>query len=92
MALANSVWEVIEQHRVYRVVLELDQVQLLYSMLIGQLVLLQKRIHTAGGVLRLCGLSETNECVLRTAMLDSRLPNYANRHDAVMGHRPQKAK
>ena len=62
--LAESVWAVLEQHFIYRVVLELDEIALLHSSVIGQLVLLSKRIHSHGGLVRLCGVSETNREVL----------------------------
>lgn len=88
--LAEAIWTMIEQHRLYRVVLELDQIELLHSYLIGQFVLVQKRVHTHGGVLRLCGLSSRNENVLYTSRLDTHLPHYANRHEAVLGHVPNK--
>ena len=52
--LAESVWTVLEQHFIYRVVLEIDEIALLHSPIIGQLVLLSKRVHTHGGLLRLC--------------------------------------
>src|SRR5687768_7188916 len=54
--LAEQVWQVVQQHFIYRVVLELEGLSLLPSSLIGQLVMLHKRLHTQGGVLRLCGL------------------------------------
>ena len=56
-SLAEQIWSVMEQSFTYRLVLELDQVAVLQSGLIAQLVLLSKRIHTHSGMLRLCGLS-----------------------------------
>ncbi len=67
--LAESVWHVLEQSFIYRVVLELQDFALLRSSLIGQLVLLSKRVHSQGGILRLCGLSPANQEVLRTCRL-----------------------
>jgi hypothetical protein len=87
--VAEPIWNVVDQYHLYRVVLELDQISLLHSYLIGQLVLLQKRLHTHDGVLRVCGLSPGNENVLHTARMDAYLPNYANRGDAVMGYRKE---
>jgi len=86
--LAECVWQVVEQNFIYRVVLELDEVGLLNSTMIGQLVLLSKRVHSHGGVLRLCGVSDANCGVLRTCRLDAALPNFDGRGNAVMGHRP----
>ncbi|HZZ74173.1 MAG TPA: hypothetical protein VFE24_18200 [Pirellulales bacterium] len=72
----------------YRVVLELDEVALIHSYLLGQLVLLSKRAINHGGILRLCGLSPENQNVLHTCRLYLGLPNYQDRGDAVRGHRP----
>jgi anti-anti-sigma factor len=87
--LAESVWAVLEQHFVYRLVLELDEIAMLHSPIIGQLVLLSKRVHSHGGLLRLCGVSDANREVLHICRLDSAMPWYENRGDAVMGHRPK---
>jgi anti-anti-sigma regulatory factor len=86
--LADAVWSLLEQHCLHRVVLEMDEMSRLYSPLIGQLMLLHKRIYNDGGLLRLCGLSSENQEVLHTTRLDGQLPNYADRGEAVMGHRP----
>ena len=88
--LAEMVWEVVQQHFCYRVVLELDRVNLLYSSLLGQLILISKRIYSHQGILRMSGMSQNNLDVLRTCRLEAALPSYLNRGDAVMGHNPQK--
>jgi anti-anti-sigma factor len=89
-SLAETVWAVLEQSFTYRLVLELNDLPRLHSALIGQLVLLSKRIHNRGGLLRLCGMSEENRQVLRLCRLASCLPDYESRGDAVMGHRPNR--
>ncbi len=88
--LAEHVWNLLQQHFTYRVVLELDQAPVLYSWLVGQLVLLHKRVHTHGGILRLCGVSDSNQSVLQACRLGDRFPQYANRQEAVYGFRPGK--
>lgn len=87
--LADAVWHIIEQNFTYRVVLELDQIPLLRSCLIGQLVLLAKRVYNHGGLLRICGLSPHNLEVLSAARLGAILPNYRDRSDAVMASWPR---
>jgi len=86
--LAEELWEVLSRNLSHRLVLEMDDVTLLRSELIGQLVLLHKRVHTAGGVMRLSGVSERNQQVLEMARLGDRFPQYPTRHDAVLGFRP----
>lgn len=88
IALAEMVWQKLEQSFCYRVVLELDEIQFLRSWMVGELVRLHKRIASQGGMLRLCGLSDANQVVLRICRLQDTLPVYASRTDAVMGHRP----
>jgi anti-anti-sigma regulatory factor len=51
--------------------------------------MLQKRISTHGGVMRVSGLSPSNQQVLRICRLDRQIPHYANREQAVWGQRPQ---
>jgi anti-anti-sigma factor len=88
-SLAEKIWALLEQNFTYRLVLELDRVQLLQSYMIAQMVLLSKRIHSHGGMLRLCGLSPVNQQVLHVCRLDGCLPNYDDRGAAVKGdHRP----
>lgn len=86
--LAEEVLSSLKNHFVHRLVLDLSELPMLKSYLIGQLVLLQKRISADNGVLRLCGLSDANEKVLTLTRLHERLPNFASRADAVRGHRP----
>jgi anti-anti-sigma factor len=83
--LAEEIWSILEQGFANRLVLELDGIGHLRTAVIGQLVRLYKRIHTRGGLMRVCGLSADNRDVLRHCRLDSWLPQYANRSDAVMG-------
>ena len=82
--LADALWRLLERHFTYRLVLELDQVNLLNSHLIGQLVHLYKRIGEHEGVMRLCGLSPYNQQVLQTCRLHDHLLPYRDRKAAVM--------
>jgi anti-anti-sigma factor len=86
--LAEEIWALLEQNQIRRVVVELDQIPLLHSYLIGQLVWLHKRIASQGGLMRVCGLSTANRDVLRMCRLSDRFPAYLNRGDAVMGYQP----
>src|SRR5215469_16114306 len=68
--LADSVWSVIKQHFVYRVVLECDELGMLDSAMIAQIVGLHRRLQKQSGVLRLCGLSDQNQAALKACRLD----------------------
>jgi len=83
--LADRIWWLLEEHFTRRLILELDELDVLCSYLIGQLVLLHKRIVVHGGMLRLCGLSKNNQQVLRMSRLAGRFPTYPDRRAAVMG-------
>jgi len=88
IALAEMIWEKLDQSFCHRVVLELDDVTFLRSWMVGELVKLHKRLASQGGMMRICGLSEASASVLRACRLDDRFPAYRTRTDAVMGHRP----
>jgi anti-anti-sigma factor len=87
--VAETVWRLLEQHFIHRVVLECQNIHHLHSTLLGELVRLYKRVSTHGGVLRLCGLSPENESVLAICRLDQCFPNYSDRVAAVRGERPR---
>ena len=88
-SLAEWLWELLEQNFVRRLVVELEHVTILPSHLIGQLVVLHKRIVTKGGIMRICGLTPQCEQVLRMHRLADRLFPYSNREEAVLGLRPK---
>lgn len=86
--LAESIWELMDQSFTHRAVLEMEDLWLLRSWMIGELVKLHKRVVAHGGLLRLSGLNDDNQEVLRMCRLADRFPQYRCRTDAVMGHRP----
>jgi anti-anti-sigma regulatory factor len=87
--LADTLRSLMEKHFTYRLVLELDEIELLTSDLIGQLVLLEKWIHARQGVMRLCGLSPHNREILQSCRSGGLLRAYRDRLEAVLGrHRP----
>jgi anti-anti-sigma regulatory factor len=86
--LADTIWQQLQQHFTYRLVLEMDQVSMLPSWLVGQLVLLRKRIDQHGGLLRLCGCTAGNQEVLEATRLGACFPRYSDRQEAVLGWRP----
>ncbi|HEX4129936.1 MAG TPA: STAS domain-containing protein [Pirellulales bacterium] len=88
--LASNIWRLLEQHFTYRLVLECDELAVLHSTIIAELVMLQKRVMAHGGVMRLCGLSEDNRDVLARCRLTTRFPNNFDRAEAVLGSKPAK--
>ncbi len=83
--IADKLWSISARHFIYRLVLELEDLEELPSGMMGQLVMLQERLAQCGGALRICGLSPECEETLHNCQLDSALPNHASREAAVMG-------
>jgi hypothetical protein len=83
--IADQLWSIASRHFIYRLVLELEELDTMPTDMIEQLVLLQERISHCDGALRICGLSADCAESLRDCQLDAALPNYATRHDAVLG-------
>ena len=81
--LAELIWEIVAQFSTHQLVVELHEVAVLHSLLIGQMVLLHKRITSKGGIMRFAGLSRHNQEALDVAKLGDRFPWYKNRDDAV---------
>jgi hypothetical protein len=83
--VADELWSIASRHFIYRIVLELEELDRMPPALVEQLVILQERLLQCDGSLRICGLSD--ECVakLRGSQLDVALPNYATRQEAVLG-------
>jgi len=87
--VGEKVWNLADRHFIYRIVLEMEDLDILPSWLIGQLVVLQKRLLQRGGAMRLCGLNEGCSQSLHFCRLDQALPTYDCREDAVKGRRSQ---
>jgi len=86
--LAEQIWQLLEKHLVYRVVLELDEIDILRTLLIAQLVMLHRKVCDHDGVVHLSGVSKQNREVLRRCRLDGRLPAFGDRVSAVKGAGP----
>ena len=83
--LAADIQNLLRQHFVACVVLEMDGVRLLDADLIGQLVQLHKQVHADGGTMRLSGLDRRNDRILREVGLEDRFPRYVSRGDTIHG-------
>ena len=81
--LAQQLWQVIDRHFTYRVILDLSGLPNVCSWLLGELIRLRRRIADRNGVLRLCGLSEQDQSVLRLSRLDQVLPYFDSCREAV---------
>lgn len=83
--LADKLWSIASRHFIYRLVLELDDLDAMPSGMMAQLVLLQEKLHQCDGALRICGLSHECEETLCNCHLHISLPNHTSREHAVMG-------
>ena len=84
-SLAERVSSALEQHFIYRVVLELDEAALPCDHLIGELRVLDQWIQDHHGVLRLCGLPPQYIRRFHRAHLTTEFPLYHDREEAVWG-------
>lgn len=87
--LADQLWEVLERHFTYRLVLDLSEIEILDRKLLGQLLALQRKVCHHRGLMRICGLSATNQQMLERAGLGDRFPSYCDIEEAVMGSWPR---
>ena len=90
MSLGDSLWSLLEQHFVYRLVLDFQEIDLSDRCLVDQLTDLYERISQHDGMLRLCGLSPGDREALDKCELKGRIPCYRDREEAVMGGCPIK--
>ena len=86
--LADNIWSLAVKNMTDRVVIELDDIDVLHTQIVGELLKLQQQLERSGGFLRICGLSEFNRQLLGTCGLDGRLPLFPDRHQAVVGDFP----
>jgi hypothetical protein len=83
--LTTSVWETIREHGASRVILELDRVETVDEALGGVIGELGTRVRDAGGLIRICGLSEPGLSRLRRVAAAASVPHFGSRSDAVGG-------
>ncbi|MEX2315737.1 MAG: hypothetical protein WD669_01205 [Pirellulales bacterium] len=83
--LADNLWAISTRHFIYRLVVELDELDDLPPAWMDELVELQGRLTECGGALRICGLSPECEETLQSCQTDTTLLNHASRAEAVMG-------
>jgi len=88
--LADALWTIAAQYSDHRLVIDMHALTWLTSYIVGQLILVHKRVHMHGGWLRLCRLSDANCQVIRLLRLSDRFPNFPSRQEAASNHRPQK--
>ena len=86
--LADSLWSLLEQHLVYRLVLDVEEIDLSDHCLVDELIDLYERISQHDGMLRLCDPSPGHRKTLEECELKRRIPCYRDREDAVMGGCP----
>jgi hypothetical protein len=85
--LTDAAWELATRLALKQIVLEHSAGVIFTSHLVGQLVLLHRRSHYSGGLLRICNFSQNNYDVLTMMQLGNRFCNYASREAAMQGRR-----
>ena len=83
-SLADELRPLLEENSTNQLLLELSEIDVLSSGIIGQLLTLDRWIRAHQGEMRLCGLSPHNREVLRRCRLDGYLHTYYDRWEAVV--------
>lgn len=85
--LMSRLWTVLRERDAYRLVLDLDQVKMLSSQVIGHLIRLEQQIVLQGGLLRLSGLSpeQLDALELFLSRLGRSFRCFPNREAALRG-------
>ena len=81
--LRAEIGQVVGAHRGIHLLLDLGDVEFLASAMLDTLCQLYRRIHAAGGQLRLCGMKPSIAEVFRTTNLDRLFPIHADVDEAV---------
>lgn len=88
--LADRVGQLLQENGLEQLVVEMDDLPTLDSSLLGDLVQLHRRLHAAGGWMRLSGLDARHQRTLRAANLEDRFPRFTRRSPASGEQRPKK--
>jgi MFS superfamily sulfate permease-like transporter len=80
--LAEAIWDMIREHHANRVVLELDRIDSIDEPLIGAIAEIGSRVRQEGGLIRACGLSQT-DCERLEKASESGVPHFGSRSEAV---------
>jgi hypothetical protein len=83
--LADKLWSISTRHFIYRLVVEVDDLEKIPAGWMDELADLQHRLTECGGALRICGMAPEREQPLASGYLDCALSNSATRVEAVMG-------
>jgi len=83
LELADRIWSLLQQHFTNRLVLDLREIQVLDGHLPQELRRLNELIRQANGVIRICGLSKSNQDIYRQTLPEKQLPVYRTPADAV---------
>lgn len=84
--VVESIWEMIQEHSAGRVVLEFDGIDRVDASLLGIIGEIGSRMRDAGGLMRVCGLSQSQLSLHRQSDAAG-VPCYHSRIEAV-GPRP----
>lgn len=82
---AREVCELVDRCLADRVVLELARLEGLSAFSINELLAVQRFVDGNGGLLRLCGLTDTDRELLNRLGLSTILPAFHGLEEAVMG-------
>jgi anti-sigma B factor antagonist len=83
--LGNDLLDLVHRGGCRKLVLHFGELDCLYSVLMGKLVMLKRRMNEAGGELRLYGVSPLVHDVFRVCKLEKMFEFYPDRASALEG-------
>ncbi len=84
--MGDELWTVAENHFVYRMVVEMEEIDTLTDDLVRQLAKLREQLEEQEGALRVCGLQKSCAAKLENFHLDHTLQSHASRESAILGY------
>lgn len=81
--LAETVWGMLRENLMNRIVLEMESVGTFDEQLLSEISTLGSRVRAEGGLIRICGLSDANLSRLEASPAAAHLPHFKCRTDAV---------
>lgn len=88
---ADQVWQMLNQHLTFRLVLEMNHVPTIDAALRHELLDLRDRIEERAGVMKLCNLSAESKEALAALGVERSIARFETRADALLAGRDGRA-
>jgi anti-anti-sigma factor len=79
----DALFELVDEHAAQRMILNLENLQVLSSAPIGSLVILRNKLHSAGGALALCQVGPDIREILQLTRVEDLFSIFETEQDAI---------